>query len=166
MLQLRDLYFAASSSTYGDVESELRVENKIGKPLSNYAVTKYVNELYADVFSSCYNMECIGLRYFNVFGPKQDPHGSSAAVIPLWIKDLINHTSPCINGDGEISRDFTYIDNVISANQKTMLLDSKILNKNKKHFLKYLILVVVVQLLYLNCLITLEKFYQNLIVKL
>ena len=108
--------YAASSSTYGDSEILPKEEDVIGKPLSPYAVTKYVNELYADVFSKSYGIECIGLRYFNVFGRRQDPDGAYAAVIPLFIKQLINHNSPVINGDGEFSRDFTYIDNVIQMN--------------------------------------------------
>jgi len=108
--------YAASSSTYGDMESLPKVEERIGKPLSPYAITKYVNELYADVFSRIYKLECIGLRYFNVFGRKQDPDGSYAAVIPLFIKQLLHHQSPVINGDGQYSRDFTYIDNVIQMN--------------------------------------------------
>lgn len=108
--------FAASSSTYGDSKSLPKVEDIIGKPLSPYAITKYVNELYADVFSKTYNMEYIGLRYFNVFGRRQDPFGAYAAVIPLFVKKFINHESPIINGDGEYSRDFTYIDNVIQMN--------------------------------------------------
>lgn len=108
--------YAASSSTYGDSESLPKVEDVIGKPLSPYAITKYVNELYADVFSRTYGMECIGLRYFNVFGRRQDTNGAYAAVIPLFVKQFINHQSPIINGDGEYSRDFTYIDNVIKMN--------------------------------------------------
>ena len=108
--------YAASSSTYGDSKTLPKVEEVIGKPLSPYAVTKYVNELYADVFSKTYGMECIGLRYFNVFGRRQDPNGAYAAVIPLFVKQLINYQSPVINGDGEYSRDFTYIDNVIQMN--------------------------------------------------
>jgi len=108
--------YAAISSTYGDSVKLPKVEDEIGKPLSPYAVTKYVNELYADVFSKTYNMECIGLRYFNVFGRKQDPNGAYAAVIPKFIQSLINHQSPVINGDGSYSRDFTYIDNVIQMN--------------------------------------------------
>lgn len=108
--------YAASSSTYGDSESLPKVEDKIGKPLSPYAVTKYVNELYADVFSRTYGLETIGLRYFNVFGKRQDPKGAYAAVIPKWVMQLINHQNILINGDGEYSRDFTYIDNVIQAN--------------------------------------------------
>jgi UDP-N-acetylglucosamine 4-epimerase len=114
--KVKRFVYAASSSTYGDSESLPKVEEIIGKPLSPYAITKYVNELYADVFSRTYGMECIGLRYFNVFGRKQDPNGAYAAVIPLWVKQLINHQSPIINGDGEFSRDFTYIDNVIQMN--------------------------------------------------
>ena len=108
--------YAASSSTYGDSKALPKVEDQIGKPLSPYAITKYVNELYADVFSKTYGMECIGLRYFNVFGKRQDPNGAYAAVIPLFVKQLMNHQSPVINGDGEYSRDFTYIDNVIQMN--------------------------------------------------
>ena len=108
--------YAASSSTYGDSTSLPKVEDVIGRPLSPYAITKYVNELYADVFSRTYNMECIGLRYFNVFGRRQDPNGAYAAVIPLFVKQLMQHQSPRINGDGEYSRDFTYIDNVIQMN--------------------------------------------------
>ncbi|HBX45438.1 MAG TPA: LPS biosynthesis protein WbpP [Porphyromonadaceae bacterium] len=108
--------YAASSSTYGDSKHLPKVEDVIGRPLSPYAVTKYVNELYADVFARTYGMECIGLRYFNVFGRRQDPNGAYAAVIPLFVKKLIAHESPVINGDGEYSRDFTYIDNVIQMN--------------------------------------------------
>jgi UDP-N-acetylglucosamine 4-epimerase len=112
--------YAASSSTYGDSESLPKVEDKIGKPLSPYAITKYVNELYADIFSKTYGLETIGLRYFNVFGRRQDPNGAYAAVIPLFTKLLINHQSPIINGDGNYSRDFTYIDNVIQMNELAM----------------------------------------------
>ena len=108
--------YAASSSTYGDSQSLPKVEDVIGKPLSPYAITKYVNELYADVFSKTYGMETIGLRYFNVFGRRQDPNGAYAAVIPLFVKKLMAHESPVINGNGEYSRDFTYIDNVILMN--------------------------------------------------
>jgi UDP-N-acetylglucosamine 4-epimerase len=108
--------YACSSSTYGDSTSMPKVEDKIGKPLSPYAVTKYVNELYADVFYKAYGLNTIGLRYFNVFGRKQDPNGMYAAVIPKFVAQLIKHESPIINGDGEFSRDFTYIDNVIQAN--------------------------------------------------
>ena len=105
--------FAASSSTYGDSTSLPKVEDVIGRPLSPYAITKYVNELYADVFARTYGLEFIGLRYFNVFGRRQDPNGAYAAVIPLFM----NHEAPNINGDGEYSRDFTYIDNVIQMNE-------------------------------------------------
>ena len=108
--------YAASSSTYGDSKDLPKVEDKIGLPLSPYAVTKYVNELYAGVFSNLYGLELIGLRYFNVFGRKQDPDGAYAAAIPKFIKSFINHESPTIHGDGSQSRDFTYIDNVIQAN--------------------------------------------------
>lgn len=108
--------FAASSSTYGDSQSLPKVEDVIGKPLSPYAITKYVDELYADVFARTYGMEYIGLRYFNAFGRRQDPNGAYAAVIPLFVKKFIRHEAPNINGDGEYSRDFTYIDNVIQMN--------------------------------------------------
>ena len=117
--------YAASSSTYGDSASLPKVEDIIGKPLSPYAITKYVNELYADIFSRTYGMECIGLRYFNVFGRKQNPDGAYAAVIPLFVKKLINHESPVINGDGEYSRDFTYIDNVIQMNLLAMSVENE-----------------------------------------
>lgn len=113
---VRRFIFAASSSTYGDSSSLPKVENVIGKPLSPYAITKYVNELYADVFARIYGLEYIGLRYFNVFGRRQDPFGAYAAVIPLFVKQLMKHDNPVINGDGEYSRDFTYIDNVIQMN--------------------------------------------------
>lgn len=116
--------YAASSSTYGDSKSLPKVEDVIGKPLSPYAITKYVNELYADVFAKTYGMECIGLRYFNVFGRRQDPNGAYAAVIPLFVKKLIAHESPVINGDGEYSRDFTYIDNVIQMNLLAMATEN------------------------------------------
>lgn len=112
--------YAASSSTYGDSESLPKVEDKIGKPLSPYAITKYVNELYADIFSKTYGIETIGLRYFNVFGRKQDPNGAYAAVIPKFVMQFMKHQSPVINGDGNYSRDFTYIDNVIQMNELAM----------------------------------------------
>ena len=108
--------YAASSSTYGDHEALPKVEDVIGKPLSPYAITKYVNELYADIFQKAYGLDTIGLRYFNVFGRRQDPDGAYAAVIPLFVKQFINHESPVINGDGSYSRDFTYIDNVLQMN--------------------------------------------------
>lgn len=117
---IKRFIYAASSSTYGDSQSLPKVEDVIGKPLSPYAITKYVNELYADVFAKTYGMECIGLRYFNVFGRRQDPNGAYAAVIPLFVKKLMRHESPVINGDGEYSRDFTYIDNVILMNLLAM----------------------------------------------
>jgi UDP-N-acetylglucosamine 4-epimerase len=120
--------YAASSSTYGDSESLPKVEDKIGKPLSPYAVTKYVNELYADVFSKTYGLETIGLRYFNVFGRKQDPNGAYAAVIPKFVSQLMNLESPTINGDGNYSRDFTYIDNVIQANLLSLIADKEAVN--------------------------------------
>ena len=113
---IKRFVFAASSSTYGDSKSLPKVEDVIGKPLSPYAITKYVDELYADVFARTYNIEYIGLRYFNVFGRRQDPFGAYAAVIPLFVKQLMKHESPVINGDGEYSRDFTYIENVIQMN--------------------------------------------------
>lgn len=115
--------YAASSSTYGDSESLPKVEDEIGKPLSPYAITKYVNELYADVFAKTFGMECIGLRYFNVYGKRQDPNGAYAAVIPLFVTQLMNHESPVINGDGNYSRDFTYIANVVQMNELAMLTD-------------------------------------------
>lgn len=108
--------YAASSSTYGDSESLPKVEDVIGKPLSPYAITKYVNELYADVFKKTYNFDTIGLRYFNVFGRRQDPDGAYAAVIPKFVMQFMAHKSPVINGAGEYSRDFTYIDNVVLMN--------------------------------------------------
>lgn len=113
--------YAASSSTYGDSESLPKVEEVIGKPLSPYAITKYVNELYAEIFSRTYGMETIGLRYFNVFGRRQDPNGAYAAVIPKFVMQLMKHESPVINGDGLYSRDFTYVDNVVQMNELAML---------------------------------------------
>jgi len=118
--KVKRFIYAASSSTYGDSEALPKTEEVIGKPLSPYAVTKYVNELYAGVFSKTYGMECIGLRYFNVFGRRQDPEGPYAAVIPLFIKRFIRHESPVINGDGEYSRDFTYIKNAVQMNMLAM----------------------------------------------
>jgi UDP-N-acetylglucosamine 4-epimerase len=108
--------YAASSSTYGDHPGLPKVEDSIGRPLSPYAVTKYANELYADVFGRCYGLKCIGLRYFNVFGPRQDPGGAYAAVIPRWIAQFIGGDPVQINGDGETSRDFCYVDNAVQAN--------------------------------------------------
>jgi UDP-N-acetylglucosamine 4-epimerase len=121
---VKKMVYAASSSTYGDSKALPKVEEVIGKPLSPYAITKYVNELYADVFYKSYGLNSIGLRYFNVFGRRQDPNGAYAAVIPLFTKQLMNKQSPLINGDGTYSRDFTYIDNVIQANEKAMLSEN------------------------------------------
>lgn len=112
--------YAASSSTYGDSKNLPKVEDVIGRPLSPYAITKYVNELYADVFARTYGMECIGLRYFNVFGRRQSPDGAYAAVIPKFVQQLMKYESPLINGDGEYSRDFTYIGNVVQMNMLAM----------------------------------------------
>lgn len=117
--------FAASSSTYGDSEALPKVEEVIGKPLSPYAITKYVNELYAEIFSKTYGLETIGLRYFNVFGRKQDPNGAYAAVIPKFVMQFMNNESPIVNGDGNFSRDFTYIDNVIQMNELAMITTNK-----------------------------------------
>ena len=117
--------YAASSSTYGDSSNLPKVEEVIGKPLSPYAITKYVNELYADVFYKTYGFETIGLRYFNVFGKNQDPNGAYAAVIPKFIKQFIDYQSPIINGDGNFSRDFTHIDNVILMNELAMTTNNQ-----------------------------------------
>ncbi len=114
--KVRRFVYAASSSTYGDHPGLPKVEDIIGKPLSPYAVTKLVNELYADVFGRCYGMESIGLRYFNIFGRRQDPDGAYAAVVPKWVASMVRNEPVYINGDGETSRDFCYIDNVIQAN--------------------------------------------------
>lgn len=114
--RVKRFVYAASSSTYGDHPGLPKVEDVIGKPLSPYAVTKLVNELYADVFGRCYGMESIGLRYFNIFGRRQDPNGAYAAVVPKWVSSMIRNEPVYINGDGETSRDFCYIDNVIQAN--------------------------------------------------
>ncbi|MEX0291112.1 MAG: SDR family oxidoreductase [Flavobacteriaceae bacterium] len=118
--KVKRFVYAASSSTYGDSVSLPKVEDEIGKPLSPYAITKYVNELYADVFSKTYGIQTIGLRYFNVFGRHQDPNGAYAAVIPKFVLQLVSHESPRINGDGSFSRDFTYIDNVVEANIRSI----------------------------------------------
>lgn len=121
--------YAASSSTYGDSQGLPKVEEVIGKPLSPYAITKYVNELYAEIFSKTYGLETIGLRYFNVFGRKQDPNGAYAAVIPKFVMQFMTYESPIINGDGNYSRDFTYIDNVIQMNELAMTTkNSKAIN--------------------------------------
>jgi UDP-N-acetylglucosamine 4-epimerase len=122
--KIQRFVYAASSSTYGDSESLPKVEDKIGNPLSPYAITKYVNELYADIFCKTYGLECIGLRYFNVFGRRQDPKGAYAAVIPKFVMQFMAHESPVINGLGDFSRDFTYVDNVIHMNELAMLTDN------------------------------------------
>lgn len=119
--QVKRFIYAASSSTYGDHPTLPKIEDRIGKPLSPYAITKYVNELYAEIFSKLYDIETIGLRYFNVFGRRQDPDGAYAAVIPKFIKSLIRHEAPVIYGDGLQSRDFTYVENVIMANELAAL---------------------------------------------
>jgi UDP-N-acetylglucosamine 4-epimerase len=121
--KVKRFVYAASSSTYGDHPGLPKVESTIGNPLSPYAVTKYVNELYAQVFGRCYGTETIGLRYFNVFGPRQDPNGAYAAVIPQWIAALIRNQPLFINGDGETSRDFCFIDNVVQANLLAAMAD-------------------------------------------
>jgi UDP-N-acetylglucosamine 4-epimerase len=122
--KVKRFIYAASSSTYGDSQGLPKVEEVIGKPLSPYAITKYVNELYAEIFNKIYGIETIGLRYFNVFGRKQDPKGAYAAVIPKFVMQFMNYESPVINGDGNYSRDFTYIDNVIQMNELAMLTEN------------------------------------------
>ena len=123
---VKRIVFAASSSTYGDSKNMPKVENIIGKPLSPYAITKYVNELYADVFQRSYNdFEYIGLRYFNVFGPKQDPNGAYAAVVPIFMKAAQEGKPPTINGDGSYSRDFTYVDNAVQANILSLFTENE-----------------------------------------
>lgn len=122
---VKRLIYAASSSTYGDSEALPKIEERIGKPLSPYAITKYVNELYADVFKKTYDFNTIGLRYFNVFGRKQNPNGAYAAVIPKFVMQFMNHESPVINGGGEYSRDFTYIDNVIQMNLLALTVENE-----------------------------------------
>ncbi|WP_375241376.1 SDR family oxidoreductase [Polaribacter sp.] len=126
--KVKRFVYAASSSTYGDSDSLPKVESVIGKPLSPYAITKYVNELYADVFSKTYGIETIGLRYFNVFGKRQDANGAYAAVIPKFINQLLKLESPIINGDGLHSRDFTYIDNIIQINLLSLVADKNAIN--------------------------------------
>lgn len=123
--KVKRFVYAASSSTYGDSKGLPKVEDVIGRPLSPYAITKYVNELYADVFSKTYGISCIGLRYFNVFGRRQDPNGAYAAVIPKFVMQLMNGESPVINGKGDYSRDFTYIDNVVQMNERAMLTEDE-----------------------------------------
>ncbi len=122
--RVKRFVYAASSSVYGDSRELPKTENRIGKPLSPYAITKYVNELYAENFASLYGMEVIGLRYFNVYGRRQDPAGAYAAVIPKFVDSLIRHEPPRINGDGSYSRDFTYVDDVVQANQLALLTQS------------------------------------------
>ncbi|MEN3324116.1 SDR family oxidoreductase [Mariniflexile soesokkakense] len=122
---IKRFIYAASSSTYGNHEALPKIEDTIGKPLSPYAITKYVNELYADIFNSTYNLDTIGLRYFNVFGKRQDPNGAYAAVIPKFIQQFINHEPPIINGNGSYSRDFTYIDNVVQMNINALTTTNK-----------------------------------------
>jgi len=124
--KVRRIIYAASSSTYGDHTALPKVEDKIGRPLSPYAVTKYVNELYAEVFARTYKMEFIGLRYFNVFGPRQNPKGPYAAVIPLFMESALSGKSPVINGDGQTSRDFTFVANVVQANLLSLFTENKI----------------------------------------
>ena len=123
--RVKRFIYAASSSTYGDSTELPKVEERIGKPLSPYAITKYVNELYADIFHKSYGLDTIGLRYFNVFGRRQDPNGAYAAVIPKFVIQLMNCKSPVINGDGTFSRDFTYIDNVIQMNLWALVIENK-----------------------------------------
>ena len=123
--KVKRFVFAASSSTYGDSKALPKVEDVIGKPLSPYAITKYVNELYADVFYKTYGLETIGLRYFNVYGRRQDPNGAYAAVIPKFTQLFMELQSPIINGDGTNSRDFTYIDNVIQINHLAATTENK-----------------------------------------
>lgn len=127
--KVKSFIYAASSSTYGDHPGLPKVEDRIGKPLSPYAVTKYVNELYADVFTRAYGVPSVGLRYFNVFGRRQDPQGAYAAVIPRWIAAMIRNEEVVINGDGETSRDFCYIENVIQANILAAVADEQGLNQ-------------------------------------
>ena len=124
-VQVKRFVYAASSSTYGDHPALPKIEGQIGKPLSPYAVTKYVNELYAEVFASTYGMETIGLRYFNVFGPRQDPQGAYAAVIPRWFEEILEGKQSQINGDGETSRDFCFIDNTVQANLLAATTDNQ-----------------------------------------
>lgn len=123
--KVKRFIYAASSSTYGDSKAMPKIEENIGKPLSPYAITKYVNELYAENFKKTYNLDTIGLRYFNVFGRKQDPDGAYAAVIPKFVMQFMNYEAPVINGDGSFSRDFTYIDNVIQMNFCAILSETE-----------------------------------------
>lgn len=127
--KVKSFVYAASSSTYGDSTELPKVESRIGHPLSPYAVTKYVNELYADVWARCYGFRTIGLRYFNVFGQRQDPFGAYAAVIPQWFASMLRHETVYINGDGETTRDFCYIDNVVQANILASFADDSARNE-------------------------------------
>ncbi len=126
---VKRLVYAASSSTYGDSKALPKVEDNIGKPISPYAVTKLVNEIYADVFAKTYGIETIGFRYFNVFGPKQSPNGAYAAVIPLFMQSLKDEAAPTINGDGEQTRDFTYVENAVQANIRGMFAPKEAANQ-------------------------------------
>jgi UDP-N-acetylglucosamine 4-epimerase len=123
--KVKRIVYASSSSVYGDNKDLIKVEDKIGKPLSPYAISKYSNELYANVFARTYKLETVGLRYFNVYGHRQYPHGSFAAVIPLFIKAVRNDEPAIIYGDGKISRDFTFVENVVQANIRALLTDNK-----------------------------------------
>jgi UDP-N-acetylglucosamine 4-epimerase len=123
--KVKRIVYASSSSVYGDLNESPKVENRIGKPLSPYAVSKLVNEQYADIFASTYNMEIVGLRYFNIFGPRQNPNGAYAAAIPLFIKSLLNKEEVFINGSGEQSRDFTFVENAVQGNVRAMLTENK-----------------------------------------
>lgn len=122
---IKRIVYASSSSVYGDNPTLPKVEQNLGKVLSPYAATKYINEVYAEVFTKCYGMECIGLRYFNIFGPRQDPNGMYAAVIPKFIQLMKNRQQPIINGDGSFSRDFTYVDNAVQANLLALITKNK-----------------------------------------
>jgi UDP-N-acetylglucosamine 4-epimerase len=157
--------YAASSSTYGDHPDLPKVEDKIGNPLSPYAVTKYVNELYASVFARTYGFKTIGLRYFNVFGPRQDPSGAYAAVIPRWIDSMLSNTDVIINGDGETSRDFCYIENAVQANILSAVSaegdDVFNVAVNKRTTLNELFLLIQRELKKNNCFYKKEPFYEK-----
>jgi len=142
--KVKSFSYAASSSTYGDNTELPKKEEKIGKPLSPYAVSKYVNELYADVFANNFNFKSIGLRYFNVFGKRQDPNGAYAAVIPKWISSMLKHEEVFINGDGSTSRDFSYVDNVVQANILSASLGMELNSENKKKDIPSLVFNVAV----------------------
>ncbi|AYV85813.1 MAG: NAD-dependent epimerase/dehydratase [Satyrvirus sp.] len=122
---IKRIVYASSSSVYGSNNNQIKIENEIGMQMSPYAITKYIDELYAKIFTNIYGLECIGLRYFNVFGPRQNPNGAYAAVIPKFIKMIINNQIPTINGDGTYSRDFTYIDNIVYANCLALTTENK-----------------------------------------